>query len=277
MAKKIGKLGVALVLVLGVSVVLSIPIDIIPPLGGLIDPFSGIWTIYQDADHPAYSTVSAPGHLSAPVTVIRDSWGVPHIYADHEPDLFFAFGYVQAQDRLWQMDITRRTARGQLAEILGPDYLSTDIYLRTIGLEHAAQTTLDIFLSATDPYNLTLQTKLLAFTAGVNFYMSQIGSNLPLEFKLLNYHPQPWSLVDSFAIGRILDFSLSWDDIDLRFAKMVDYFGNASTWELFPLNPPLQIPVVPEYGETYVPPPTPSDINFKELPESLHHSIDSVL
>ena len=277
MAKKIGKLGVALVLILSVSVVLTMPIDIIPPLGGLFDPFSGIWTIYQDAEHPASSTVQAPGHLLSPVTVIRDSWGVPHIYADHETDLFFAFGYVQAQDRLWQMDITRRQGRGRLAEILGPDYISADIFLRSIGLEYAAQQTLDLFMSATDPYNVTLRNNLLAFTEGVNFYIGQLGNRLPLEFKLLNYRPEPWTLVDSFAIARILDYGLSWMDVDLSFAKAIDHFGNTSAWELFPLNPPLQIPVVPEYGVTYVPPPAPSDIAFEKLPEALHRSIDQVL
>ena len=98
--KKIGKFAIALVLVISLSTVLIIPLDIIPPLGGLIDPFTGIWTVYQDAEHPPLATVHIPG-LSEPVTVVRDSWGIPHIYAANEPDLFFAFGYVQAQDRLW--------------------------------------------------------------------------------------------------------------------------------------------------------------------------------
>jgi penicillin amidase len=273
--KKIGKLVLALTLVISMSVVLIVPLDIIPPFGGLIDPFTGIWTVYQDADHPPFEAVHVPG-LSEPVTVLRDNWGIPHIYAANEPDLFFAFGYVQAQDRLWQMDITRRQARGQLAEILGSSYLSADIFLRTLGMEQAAQLTMDHIYAQQDEYNTTLRENLEAFANGVNFYITNIGSNLPIEFKLLNYRPRPWTLLDSLSVGRILDYGLSWSDSDLRFANTIAELGNDSAWELFPLNPPLQIPVVPEYGDSYVPPPS-YDINTKDLPDSLQQTISDVL
>ncbi len=274
--RKIGKVVGALVLVISLSVVLSIPIDIIPPLGGLIDPFTGIWTVYQDADHPPFATVRVPG-LSEQVTVIRDTWGVPHIYAANERDLFFAFGYVQAQDRLWQMDIARRQARGQLAEILGPDYIAADIFLRSIGMERAAQLTFEHLYSLTDTYNTTLRRNFEGFVDGINFYIHQIGSNLPLEFKLLDYRPRPWTTFDSLAIARIFDYGLSWTTNDLQFANTIAELGNESAWELFPLNPPLQIPVVPEYGDSYIPLPFSSNINSDEVPESLHQAISNVV
>lgn len=274
--KKIGKLAVPIILIISMTVVLSVPIDILPPLGGLIDPFTGIWTVYQDAEHPPYAAVHAPGQLSAQVTVVRDSWGIPHIYAENEQDLYFTFGYVQAQDRLWQMDITRRQARGQLAEILGSDYIGADIFLRTIGMERAAQLTVDHMQSLTDPANMTRVQNLGAFANGVNFFITHIGSNLPLEFKLLNYRPRPWTLLDSIAIGRILDYGLSWSSSDLSFANTVAQLGNESAWELFPLNPPLQIPVVPEYGDSYIPLPA-SDITSRDIPESLQKTINDVL
>jgi penicillin amidase len=273
--KKVGKFAIALALVISMSVVLIIPLDIIPPLGGLIDPFTGIWTVYQDADHPPYASVHVPG-LSEQVTVVRDNWGVPHIYAANEPDLYFAFGYVQAQDRLWQMDITRRQARGQLAEILGPNYISADRFLRTLGMERAAQLTIDHMYAQEDEENTTLVANMEAFVNGVNFFIANVGPNLPIEFKLLNYRPRLWTLIDSISVGRILDYGLSWSDSDLRFANTIAELGNDSAWELFPLNPPLQTPVVPEYGVTYIPPPS-SDINTKSIPESLQQSISDVL
>jgi penicillin amidase len=252
---KAGKLIVSLVLVGSVAVMLSIPLDIIPPLGNLIDPFHGIWTVPLTANHPPYLEVHAPGQLDAQVTVIRDSWGVPHIYAENNHDLYFAFGYVQAQDRLWQMDMARRQGRGWLAEILGPDYLEADLYLRTIGMEAAAEVTLNQMLLETDAENQTIINDLSAFTDGVNFFISTVGSNLPLEFKLLNYQPAPWALIDSIVVGRVMAYGLTWSDSDLRFAKTVDALGNDSAWELFPLVPPLQIPVVPENGTNLPPPP----------------------
>jgi penicillin amidase len=273
-AKKIGKFAVAIALVISMTVVLSVPLDIIPPLGGLIDPFSGIWTVYQDADHPPHATVYAPGQLSAPVTVVRDSWGVPHIYAANDQDLYFAFGYVHAQDRLWQMDMKRRQARGMVSEILGSSYISTDIYLRSLGMERAAQQSIDIMNSLTDTYNVTLRQNLEAYVHGINSFIGHAGANLPIEFKLLNYQPKPWTLLDSISIGRIMDFSLSWSNDDLKFANTITQLGNDSAWELFPLNSPLQIPVVPEYGETYIPPP---DVPNITIPDALQTTIDDVL
>jgi penicillin amidase len=76
--------------------------------------------------------------LRAPVEVIRDRWGVPHLFAREEHDLFFAQGFVHAQDRLWQMELNRRVASGRLSEIFGATTLETDRFLRTVGLRRAA-------------------------------------------------------------------------------------------------------------------------------------------
>jgi penicillin amidase len=77
--------------------------------------------------------------LKAPVRVFRDEWGVPHIYAANRHDLFFAQGFVQAQDRLWQMETNRRVGAGRLSEVIGPEALETDKLLRTLGLMRAAR------------------------------------------------------------------------------------------------------------------------------------------
>jgi penicillin amidase len=82
--------------------------------------------------------IAVPG-LSAPVEVLRDQWGVPHIYAENEHDLFFAQGFVHAQDRLWQMEMNRRIGSGTLSAILGESTLSIDRFMRTLGLRRAAE------------------------------------------------------------------------------------------------------------------------------------------
>jgi penicillin amidase len=274
---KISKLVISLALVCSVAILLSVPISIIPPLGGLIDPFHGIWTVSFTAEHPAYQVVVTPG-LSAKVTVIRDSWGVPHIYAANDHDLYYALGYVQAQDRLWQMDMMRRQGHGTLAEILGEDYVDTDLYLRTIGMEHGAQLTLQAIEQQTDEFNRTVVRDLSAFADGVNWFITTAGDFLPLEFKLLNYRPQPWTLLDSLVYANIMAYSLTWDTDDIQFAEVVEALGNASAWELFPLVPPLQIPVVPEYGQTYPPAPAASsDGEAAGVPSKLLGAINEIL
>ncbi|RJP21914.1 MAG: penicillin acylase family protein [Candidatus Abyssobacteria bacterium SURF_5] len=139
--------------------------------------------------------------LSAQVDVYRDEYGIPHIYAENRRDLMFAVGYVTAQDRLWQMDLTRRAATGRLAEILGETVLRTDLLMRTIGLERTARRQWEQL----SPESAAM---LSAFSDGVNAYLEK-ASSLPPEFRLLKYTPEPWQPPDSLAISRLLGWQLS--------------------------------------------------------------------
>ncbi|MGA9670074.1 MAG: penicillin acylase family protein [Terracidiphilus sp.] len=135
--------------------------------------------------------------LSAPVTVRRDAHGVPHIEAANEDDLFFAQGYVTAQDRLWQMDAFRRNANGELAEILGPSLLRHDRTQRVMQFRNTAQR-MYASMSQAD------RTRLDDYARGVNLFIDQHHDSLPAEFKLLFYRPRPWSGVDSLSIGMMM-------------------------------------------------------------------------
>jgi len=127
-----------------------------------------------------------PGfRLSAAVTVTRDTHGVPTIEAQNLEDLFFAQGYVTAQDRLWQMDVMRRFASGELAEILGEDLLKLDREQRILGLRAAARKSLSL-ASARD------QSFFEAYAKGVNAYIAAHRDRLPIEFRILKYAPKPW-------------------------------------------------------------------------------------
>ena len=122
--------------------------------------------------------------LEQPVEVIRDEWGVPHIYAQNTHDLFFAQGFVMAQDRLWQMEWWRRQFGGQLAEILGPAAFERDRLARLIKFRGPLRR------HRVDQLSPRGQAILTAYANGVNAYIDQNGSNLPVEFKLTGIRPE---------------------------------------------------------------------------------------
>ena len=169
--------------------------------------------------------------------VIRDRWGVPHVYADNLHDLFFAVGYAQAQDRLWQMEFHRRAASGTLSEVLGDGALDIDRLVRRIGFRRVAE-------QEWQQPEATEKAVLEAYCAGVNAYIER--SRSPVEFGLLRYRPKPWSPVDTLAWGRFMAFSLSgnWDKEILR-SWAVEKFGAevaADMEALYPAGAPLVLP-----------------------------------
>jgi len=125
--------------------------------------------------------------LRAPVDVIRDQWGVPHIYAQNTDDLFMAQGYVMAQDRLWQMEMWRRSREGRLAEILGPSAVARDRMARMLRYRGPMD---DREWTSYHPEGKRIFT---AYAAGVNAYISSHAANLPVEFKLTGITPDPWT------------------------------------------------------------------------------------
>ncbi len=127
------------------------------------------------------------------VTIERDRWGIPHIFADSHHDLCFGLGFAMAQDRMFQMDYLRRKGLGRLAEVLGAEGLPLDLVARTVGLNRIAQAE---WTSLPDETRDVLQ----SFAEGVNAWIEQCGEQLPIEFDLLDYRPVPWSPLDSLAI-----------------------------------------------------------------------------
>ncbi|MGP0017676.1 MAG: penicillin acylase family protein [Candidatus Sulfotelmatobacter sp.] len=132
--------------------------------------------------------------LLGTVTVTRDGHGVPTIEAATLEDLFFAQGYVTAQDRLWQMDVMRRYASGELSEILGEDTLRLDREQRILGLRDAAKKAMEIASPGDRSF-------FEAYARGVNAYIATRGDRLPIEFRILHYAPKPWRAEDSVVIA----------------------------------------------------------------------------
>jgi len=145
------------------------------------------WFIYRPLPQ-IDGSVSLSG-LHQEVTVERDSWGVPQIRAATVEDLAEAQGYVMGQDRLWQMDLLRRVARGQLSEILGAQTLKFDESFRTYGFARAAERDATLLDSES-------RKVMDAYARGVNQFIEQHKKNLPLEFSLLHYEPAPWQPAD---------------------------------------------------------------------------------
>jgi penicillin amidase len=142
--------------------------------------------------------------LNAPVEIVRDRWGVPHISAREPLDAFFGQGYCHAQDRLWQMELTRRLAAGRLAEVFGASALDIDRFQRRLGLHRAAQAE---WLTA----DAGLRDILRAYAAGVNACLDGMlaSGKLPVEFVLTRFTPEPWVPEDTLGYARFLAFSFS--------------------------------------------------------------------
>jgi penicillin amidase len=142
------------------------------------------------------------------VRIERDEWGIPHVHADKDTDLFFGFGYAMAQDRLFQLDLLRRRGAGRLAEILGPDGAETDVLKRTTGFRNILE--LDILARTVGLRRIAevewtrlpdeTRTLLQAFTAGINAHIEEVRERLPIEFDLLDYQPDPWTPIDCLTI-----------------------------------------------------------------------------
>src|SRR5687767_1779062 len=137
------------------------------------------------------------------VIVRRDSRSIPYIEAKKDTDLYFAQGYVTASDRLWQMDLLRRVARGETAEIFGATTVEEDKRWRRFGFAGVAQES----LAHLSP---ELRAALESYAAGVNAYIATLDDkSLPVEFRILQYKPRSWTPPDSIVIGKILADALS--------------------------------------------------------------------
>ncbi len=161
---------------------------------------------------PGYFFISKPkykgrlsfAHLQGEVKIITDRWGVPHIFAENEADVFFACGFIHAKERMWQMDMARRAGYGRLSELYGEDLLERDKYARLMGLEDAA-------LRDYEKMPADMKEFLAAYCRGVNAWLDSRKWKWPPEFALLRYRPEPWSPMDSLIIKQVMDLLLSTD------------------------------------------------------------------
>jgi len=178
--------------------------------------------------------------LQQSVEVIRDTWGVPHIYAKSVHDLFFAQGYVAAQDRLWQLDLWRRNAEGKLAEVVGPSAVKRDTFARLLRYRGDPE-------AEWRSYGPDAKAIISAFVEGINAQIAFVNlhpEKLPIEFQLLDAKPEPWT--PEVVIGRMAGYVMTRNArSEVQRARLARDVGASRVAEFMPVDPPTPI-VVPD-------------------------------
>jgi len=187
--------------------------------------------------------IRLPG-LQAPVTVVRDRWGIPHIYASTSHDLFMAQGFVHAQDRFWQMEFWRRIGSGRLSEVLGKAALEDDKFIRTVGWHRTAAREVELL----DPAS---RAALEAYAEGVNAYIAEHRGRWGLEFALLRlqgtaFTPEPWTPFNTLTWAKVMAWDLSGNmDTELLRAQIAARLGQGALADLVPPYPADRPVIVP--------------------------------
>jgi penicillin amidase len=179
--------------------------------------------------------------LQQPVEVLRDPWGVAHIYAQNQHDLFFAQGVVAAEDRLFQMEVWKRSGQGRLAEVLGPTALSRDISARALRYRGD-------MASEYASYSPDTKAILTAFTDGINAYIASLtlpgAPGLPIEFQIAGFAPDDWHPED--CLNRMAAFSMTGNALsELEHARALTELGLKKAGQIFDFDPAVDLDPAP--------------------------------
>ncbi|MET0637625.1 MAG: penicillin acylase family protein [Chitinophagaceae bacterium] len=234
----------------GLVIVLNTKWGTIPPLGNFFSPQHGFWQNAESADADYNADIKVPG-LQGPASVYFDDRLVPHVMASSDNDAYFLQGYLHARFRLWQMEFQVFAAGGMVSQVLGagPDsaYLHYDRSMRRLGMNYAAEKTLEVMNA--DPVMLSQQN---AYTAGVNAYIDQLTeSQLPIEYKLLDYRPEKWTNLKSALFAKYISYDLAGNDDDLEYTNARNSLTLPDFEKLFPIRPDSLKPIVPVTENNY--------------------------
>jgi penicillin amidase len=181
--------------------------------------------------------------LEAPVEILRDRYGVPHVRSRGPIDLAFAIGFCHGQDRLWQLEFFRRATAGRISEFGGSDSLHVDKLMRTLGLQRTAEREVEMISAG-------LRTRLRAYADGINAAIEDAAA-LPIEFQLLRLEAEPWSVADLLGSAKLMGLGLSTNwEMELFRAALVRDAGPELTGRLEPQYPRAN-PVVTAPGNVY--------------------------
>ena len=226
----------------------------IPPIGKLLNPFTGFWK-NGEAVHQFKDRTFSFQSLSGKAEVVYDEQMIPHIFADNLKDAFFIQGFITAKHRLWQMDVTTRATSGRLSEVMGEATLKNDQLQRRRGLVFAAENALKTW----EKHPADLQ-NLDGYTAGVNAYIESLRpGDYPIEFKLLDYKPEKWTNLKSAIFIKTMTQNLCMRENDLEATNALAVFGQETFDFLYPEQNPKQSPIIPAN--------TPWDFDPIEIPE----------
>ncbi len=189
--------------------------------------------------------LTVPG-LKEEVHIFRDEYGIPNIYANNQDDLFFAQGYVHAQDRFWQMELWRHMGQGRLSEIAGAATIDVDKSIRTIGFNRMAETAVAYYQEEQPDYMNILE----AYSAGVNAYINKHPDDLSLHFDILGlvnepWEIEPWTPVNTVSWGIVMSYDLGGNmNAEITRAKLIQNLGEATVEQIVPSYPYESRPVI---------------------------------
>ena len=227
-----------------------------PAIGKFLNPYSGFW---QNGLVNQFDEIKLP-RLKEKVTLQIDSLLIPHIYAKNDEDLYYLQGYMHAFHRLWQMEFQIMSTSGRLSEIIGNKALSRDRSSRRKGLVYAAKNTLQ--LSHKDPNTLKL---INSYTNGINdFILSLDDHNIPIEYKILGYKPEKWTVLKSFLLMEQMSDMLSRRNQDIEDTYLLEILGKEEYNFLFPEIHDAVDPIIPR------------DIQFDFQPKNITRERDTI-
>tara|TARA_R110002167_G_scaffold90189_1_gene243196 strand:+ start:2848 stop:5262 length:2415 start_codon:yes stop_codon:yes gene_type:complete len=250
------KFAASFILVIVVFYVFNTKLGSIPPIGKFLSPTQGIWQ--NEHDESIAGNLPIEG-LKDKVIVHYDEQLIPHIFAENDLDLYRAQGYITAKHRLWQMEFQTFAAGGRLSEIIGEKALNFDRTQRRKGMVFGAERALKKM--GEDPEMITF---LEAYRDGVNSYINHLKpKDFPIEYKLLDYAPEPWTTTKTALLLMYMTDDLSGRDYDLEFTNALLLFGDERFNLLYPDFFDVNDPIIPKDTDW-------SDINVKitETPES---------
>ncbi|MCS6790423.1 MAG: penicillin acylase family protein, partial [Bacteroidia bacterium] len=192
----------------------------LPPLGRFLSPVEGFWRNAESPEGRLPTQLSMP-NLKDTVRIFWDSRWVPHIYAKNEEDLYRIQGYIQAYLRLWQMEVQSDAAAGELSRFLGENLLPFDRAMRRLGMRYAAERALEEVRRDSLSWSI-----LQAFTEGVNAYIQTLSPrDYPLEYKLLDYEPRPWTPLRSLFLVKYMAYDLTTRSKDKYLTRLLARLG----------------------------------------------------
>jgi len=213
----------------------------IPAFGKLLNPVSGFWRNAESVYTTPYTDLNFT-NLQDEVSVAYDDRLVPHIFAKNNEDAYFVQGYITAQHRLFQLEISTRAASGRLSEVLGSKTIEFDKNKRRHGMVLGAERALETWKK--DPKSFALLEK---YSEGINAYISSLKeADLPIEYKLLNFKPEPWTTLKSAIFVKAMSETLASRQDDLEATNAMAVLGKEMFDFLYPEYFTEQTPIIPE-------------------------------
>jgi len=250
------KLLATLVLTLVVFYALNTKLGSAPPIGKFLDPVSGVWQ--NDSNEIIDGSIEIKD-LSAPVIIHYDEQLIPHVFAKNEVDLYKAQGFITAKHRLWQMEFQTHAAAGRLSEIVGSVAIDHDRRERRRGMTYGAEKAIEKMQD--DPEAIKF---LEAYRDGVNTYISSLNAKtIPVEYKLLDYQPEPWTIKKTALLLMYMTKMLAGGDDDLEYTNTLRKFGKDRFDLLFPDFFDVNDPIIPKETDwSFI------DVEITETPQS---------